>query len=156
MHHLHLQCFFIYYHTYRFTILLLGRRGIFNSLLNSCHTSTLSCLLSTVTSVWQVNISEDYLECVAKQQETLRPFGDVPRDMKMKVIRAFVTARSFIQGLVVSGDVVRKVSQVSVYVCVHVTLEGMQWDTQRDMMSWCERSWDWELKICCLCQSERE
>ncbi|TKS75176.1 Glypican-1 Secreted glypican-1 [Collichthys lucidus] len=32
-----------------------------------------------------VNLSEDYLECVAKQQETLRPFGDVPRDMKAKV-----------------------------------------------------------------------
>ncbi|XP_034035393.1 glypican-1 [Thalassophryne amazonica] len=59
-----------------------------------------------------VNLSEDYLECVSKQQETLRPFGDVPRDMKMKVIRAFVTARSFVQGLVVSGEVVRKVSQV--------------------------------------------
>ncbi|KAG7242308.1 hypothetical protein INR49_023984 [Caranx melampygus] len=58
-------------------------------------------------------LSEDYLECVAKQQETLRPFGDVPRDMKAKVIRAFVTARSFVQGLIVSGEVVRKVSQVS-------------------------------------------
>ncbi|XP_071342544.1 glypican-1 isoform X1 [Trachinotus anak] len=61
----------------------------------------------------QVSLSEDYLECVAKQQETLRPFGDVPRDMKAKVIRAFVTARSFVQGLIVSGEVVRKVSQVS-------------------------------------------
>lgn len=63
----------------------------------------------------QVNLSEDYLECVAKQQETLRPFGDVPRDMKAKVIRAFVTARSFVQGLFVSGEVVRKVSQVCMY-----------------------------------------
>ncbi|XP_070817505.1 glypican-1 [Chaetodon trifascialis] len=60
-----------------------------------------------------VNLSEDYLECVAKQQETLRPFGDIPRDMKAKVIRAFVTARSFVQGLIVSGEVVRRVSQVS-------------------------------------------
>ncbi|KAJ0065465.1 hypothetical protein NL108_010746, partial [Boleophthalmus pectinirostris] len=60
-----------------------------------------------------VILSEDYLECVAKQQETLRPFGDVPRDMKTKVVRAFVTARSFVQGLIVSGDVVRKVSQVA-------------------------------------------
>uniref|UniRef100_H2VD09 Glypican-1 n=1 Tax=Takifugu rubripes TaxID=31033 RepID=H2VD09_TAKRU len=60
-----------------------------------------------------VNLSEDYLECVAKQQATLRPFGDIPRDMRTKVIRAFVTARSFVQGLIVSGDVVRKVSQVS-------------------------------------------
>ncbi|XP_061540524.1 glypican-1-like isoform X1 [Phycodurus eques] len=60
-----------------------------------------------------VTLSEDYLECVAKQQETLRPFGDIPRDMKAKVIRAFVTARSFVQGLIISGEVVRKVSQVS-------------------------------------------
>ncbi|XP_034438211.1 glypican-1-like [Hippoglossus hippoglossus] len=64
----------------------------------------------------EVSLSEDYLECVAKQQETLRPFGDVPRDMKAKVIRAFVTARSFVQGLAVSGEVVRKVSQVSLSV----------------------------------------
>uniref|UniRef100_A0A3B4AB33 Glypican-1 n=1 Tax=Periophthalmus magnuspinnatus TaxID=409849 RepID=A0A3B4AB33_9GOBI len=60
-----------------------------------------------------VALSEDYLECVAKQQETLRPFADVPRDMKTKVVRAFVTARSFVQGLIVSGEVVRKVSQVA-------------------------------------------
>lgn len=40
--------------------------------------------------------------------------------MKTKVIRAFVTARSFIQGLVISGEVVRKVSQVSTRVCVCV------------------------------------
>lgn len=62
----------------------------------------------------QASLSEEYLECVAKQQETLRPFGDIPRDMKAKVIRAFVTARSFVQGLAVSGEVVRRVSQVSV------------------------------------------
>ncbi|KAM7013149.1 glypican-1 [Tautogolabrus adspersus] len=65
------------------------------------------------TAPTDVSLSEDYLECVAKQQETLRPFGEVPRDMKVKVIRAFVTARSFVQGLVISGEVVRKVSQVS-------------------------------------------
>lgn len=65
-----------------------------------------------ISAPTDVNLSEDYLECVAKQQETLRPFGDVPRDMKVKLIRAFVTARSFVQGLIVSADVVKKVSQV--------------------------------------------
>lgn len=55
---------------------------------------------------------EDYLECVSKQIETLRPFGDTPRVMKTMVTRTFVAARSFVQGLAVSGDVVRKVSQV--------------------------------------------
>lgn len=55
---------------------------------------------------------EDYLECVSKQIDTLRPFGDIPRVMKMMVTRTFVAARSFAQGLMVSGEVVRKVSQV--------------------------------------------
>lgn len=60
----------------------------------------------------QYSISEDYLECVSKQIETLRPFGETPRMMKTMVTRTFVATRSFVQGLVVSGEVVRKVSQV--------------------------------------------
>ncbi|KAM6989671.1 glypican-1b [Tautogolabrus adspersus] len=60
----------------------------------------------------QYFIGEDYLECVSKQIETLRPFGESPRAMKTMVTRTFVAARSFVQGLVVSGEVVRKVSQV--------------------------------------------
>ncbi|XP_049602778.2 glypican-1 [Syngnathus scovelli] len=60
----------------------------------------------------QYSIGDEYLECVSKQLETLHPFGEVSRDLKMKVTRTFVAARSFVQGLVVSGEVVRKVSQV--------------------------------------------
>ncbi|KAM9791239.1 glypican-1-like [Syngnathus typhle] len=60
----------------------------------------------------QYSIGDEYLECVSKQLETLHPFGEVPRDLKIKVTRTFVAARSFVQGLVVSGEVVRKVSQV--------------------------------------------
>uniref|UniRef100_A0A8B9KVK1 Glypican-1 n=1 Tax=Astyanax mexicanus TaxID=7994 RepID=A0A8B9KVK1_ASTMX len=59
----------------------------------------------------QFSFGEDYLECVSKQSETLRPFGETPRDFKLKVTRTFVAARSFVQGLVVAGEVVRKVSQ---------------------------------------------
>lgn len=55
---------------------------------------------------------EDYLECVSKQIDTLRPFRDIPRVTKMAVTRAFLAARSFVQGLSVTGEVVRKVSQV--------------------------------------------
>ncbi|XP_061095854.1 glypican-1 [Conger conger] len=60
----------------------------------------------------QYVIGDEYLECVAKQAETLRPFGDVPRDLKLKASRAIIAARSFVQGLTVAGEVVRKVSQV--------------------------------------------
>lgn len=55
---------------------------------------------------------EDYLECVSKQIDILRPFGEIPRQVKNMVTHTFVAARSFVQGLVVSGEVVRKVSQV--------------------------------------------
>ncbi|KAJ8390340.1 hypothetical protein AAFF_G00107340 [Aldrovandia affinis] len=60
----------------------------------------------------QYAIGDEYLECAAKQTEMLRPFGDTPRDLRSKVTRAFFASRSFIQGLVVSGELVRKVSQV--------------------------------------------
>ncbi|KAM4552312.1 glypican-1b [Odontesthes bonariensis] len=60
----------------------------------------------------QYSIGEDYLDCVSKQIETLRPFGDTPRKMTAQVTRTFVATRSFMQGLVISGEVVRKVSQV--------------------------------------------
>lgn len=60
----------------------------------------------------QYTIGEDYLECVYKQIDTLRPFGDTPREMKLKVTRTFVASRSFVQGLMTSEDLVRKVSQV--------------------------------------------
>ncbi|KAJ8274580.1 hypothetical protein COCON_G00092050 [Conger conger] len=60
----------------------------------------------------QYTMGDEYLECATKQAETLRPFGETPRDLKLKVTHAFVAARSFVQGLVTSGEVVRKVSQV--------------------------------------------
>lgn len=55
---------------------------------------------------------EDYLECMSKQIETIDPFGSTPRLMKVIVTQAFVAARSYVQGLVVGGEVIRKVSQV--------------------------------------------
>ncbi|XP_028987313.1 glypican-1b [Betta splendens] len=58
------------------------------------------------------SIGDDYLECVSKQIETLLPFRDIPRVTNMMVTHTFVAARSFVQGLVVGGEVVRKVSQV--------------------------------------------
>lgn len=56
---------------------------------------------------------EDYLECLSKQIETIRPFGETPRKMSGEVTRTLLAARSFLQGLVKSAEVVRKVSQVN-------------------------------------------
>ncbi|KAB5535691.1 hypothetical protein PHYPO_G00120910 [Pangasianodon hypophthalmus] len=70
------------------------------------------------------SMGEDYLDCVAKQAETLHPFGEKVREFKLKVTRTFVAARSFVQGLVVAGEVVRKVSQVPLSVeCVRALMK---------------------------------
>ncbi|KAL2304271.1 hypothetical protein Nmel_013015 [Mimus melanotis] len=58
----------------------------------------------------QYHFTDEYLECVSKYTEQLKPFGDVPRKLKLQVTRAFVAARTFAQGLAVARDVISKVS----------------------------------------------
>nr|XP_021534662.1 glypican-1 [Neomonachus schauinslandi] len=60
----------------------------------------------------QLLLPDDYLDCLGKQADALRPFGEAPRELRMRATRAFVAARAFVQGLGVAGDVVRKVAQV--------------------------------------------
>eukprot|EP00058_Branchiostoma_floridae_P007786 XP_002593274.1 hypothetical protein BRAFLDRAFT_59323 [Branchiostoma floridae] len=60
----------------------------------------------------QYTFDEQYLECVSLNMEELKPFGDVPRKLSIQVKRAFIAARTFVQGLQVGRDVVTKVSQV--------------------------------------------
>nr|XP_055059609.1 glypican-1b [Misgurnus anguillicaudatus] len=72
----------------------------------------------------QYSIEEEYLECVAKQSETLKPFGDTPREMKTRITRTVLAARTFLQGLVVSGEALRKVSQVPLSTeCVRAVMK---------------------------------
>ncbi|XP_061696782.1 glypican-6-like isoform X4 [Syngnathoides biaculeatus] len=61
----------------------------------------------------QYVITEDYLECVSKYTDQLKPFGDVPRKLKAQVTRAFIAARTFVQGLSVGREVAQRVSKVS-------------------------------------------
>ncbi|KAM6178988.1 glypican-1 [Rhynchocyon petersi] len=60
----------------------------------------------------QLQLPDDYLDCLGKQAEALRPFGEAPRELRLRATRAFVAARTFVQGLGVAGEVVRKVAQV--------------------------------------------
>lgn len=61
----------------------------------------------------QYVITEDYLECISKYTDELKPFGDVPRKLKAQVTRAFIAARTFVQGLSVGREVAQRVSKVS-------------------------------------------
>lgn len=61
----------------------------------------------------QYHFTDEYLECVSKYIDQLKPFGDVPRKLKLQVTRAFVAARTFAQGLATARDVINKVSMVN-------------------------------------------
>ncbi|XP_028650645.1 glypican-1-like [Erpetoichthys calabaricus] len=60
----------------------------------------------------QYEISDEYMECAIKNVEEQKPFGEIPREVKVKATRAFIAARSFIQGINMASEVVKKVSQV--------------------------------------------
>uniref|UniRef100_A0A087XJF6 Glypican 6b n=1 Tax=Poecilia formosa TaxID=48698 RepID=A0A087XJF6_POEFO len=61
----------------------------------------------------QYVITEDYLECISKYTDELKPFGDVPKKLKAQVTRAFIAARTFVQGLSVGREVAQRVSKVN-------------------------------------------
>ncbi|KAG7222351.1 hypothetical protein INR49_016306 [Caranx melampygus] len=59
----------------------------------------------------QYHFTDDYLECASKYTDQLKPFGDVPRKLKAQVTRAFIAARTFVQGLMVGREVANRVSK---------------------------------------------
>ncbi|KAF4087401.1 hypothetical protein AMELA_G00095100 [Ameiurus melas] len=61
----------------------------------------------------QYDINDDYMECVNKHMDDLKPFGDVPKKVTSQVSRAFVVARSFVQGLGFGQGVATNASKVN-------------------------------------------
>lgn len=70
----------------------------------------------------QYHFTDDYLECVSKYTDQLKPFGDVPKKLKAQVTRAFIAARTFVQGLMVGREVANRVAKVSRRFPSHFTL----------------------------------
>lgn len=60
----------------------------------------------------QYQFTDDYLECISKYTDQLKPFGDAPRKLKAQVTRAFIAARTFVQGLMVGREVANRVAKV--------------------------------------------
>ncbi|KFO55987.1 Glypican-1, partial [Corvus brachyrhynchos] len=82
------------------------------------------------------NINYEYLDCMVKHAEQHKPFGEVPRDLKVKATRAFIAARSYAQGFLVGSDVVKKVSQVSLsHECTRAIMKLMYCPHCRGMSS---------------------
>lgn len=61
----------------------------------------------------QYEFSDSYMECVSRHTDQLKPFGDVPRKLRLQLTRSFIAVRAFTRGLTLMPDVVRKVSTVS-------------------------------------------
>jgi len=60
----------------------------------------------------QYEFGDAYMECVSRHTEQLQPFGDVPRKLRIQLMRAFVAARTFVRGLALMPEVVSRVSTV--------------------------------------------
>jgi hypothetical protein len=65
----------------------------------------------------QYRFDQSYLNCVTEYMDDLKPFGDVPHILSHQVKRAFVAARTFVQGLAIGRDVINAVSKVSL-ICI--------------------------------------
>ncbi|XP_015270351.1 PREDICTED: glypican-2 [Gekko japonicus] len=61
----------------------------------------------------QYSFPAGYLECVGRQADGLRAFGDSPRQLRMQVTRAFIAARALVQGLATGREVVAQAVQLS-------------------------------------------
>ncbi|OWF36477.1 glypican-6-like [Mizuhopecten yessoensis] len=55
---------------------------------------------------------ETFLRCVTSQMSKLKPFGDTPQQLSLKIKRSFVAARTFVQGLAIGRDVVLEVLKI--------------------------------------------
>ncbi|XP_070537696.1 glypican-6-like [Ptychodera flava] len=60
----------------------------------------------------QYSFDDAYMSCVSEFVDELQPFGDVPHKLSLQINRAFIAARTFVQGLAIGADVAEKVAQV--------------------------------------------
>ncbi|XP_074658464.1 glypican-6-like [Tubulanus polymorphus] len=60
----------------------------------------------------QYQFDQTYLNCVTEFMDKLKPFGDVPQVLSHQVKRAFIAARTFVQGLAVGRGVIEEITKV--------------------------------------------
>uniref|UniRef100_A0A8C1U8S6 Glypican 4 n=1 Tax=Cyprinus carpio TaxID=7962 RepID=A0A8C1U8S6_CYPCA len=72
----------------------------------------------------QYEFNDSYMECVSRHMEQLKPFGDVPRKLRLQLTRSFIAVRMFTRGLALMPEVMGKVSTVSTSPsCVHAAMK---------------------------------
>ena len=61
----------------------------------------------------QYTFDETYLKCVSEKMEELKPFGDIPKKLKIEVQRSFVATRTFVQSMNQAAELFDRISQIS-------------------------------------------
>uniref|UniRef100_A0A8C5PE62 Glypican-2 n=1 Tax=Leptobrachium leishanense TaxID=445787 RepID=A0A8C5PE62_9ANUR len=59
------------------------------------------------------DLSADYMDCAGRRAEELRPFGDIPKQLRLQVTRVLGAARTLVQGLATGGDIVGRAAKAS-------------------------------------------
>ncbi|XP_041350171.1 glypican-6-like [Gigantopelta aegis] len=60
----------------------------------------------------QYDFDDEYMSCVTERMADLKPFGDVPNKLSIQIKRAFIAARTFVQGLAIGRDVIMSVMEI--------------------------------------------
>ena len=60
----------------------------------------------------QYTFDEEYLRCVSEKMEELKPFGDIPKKLKIEVRRSFVATRTFVQSMNGAAEVLTRISDL--------------------------------------------
>ncbi|XP_059143613.1 glypican-6-like [Physella acuta] len=58
------------------------------------------------------NFDDEYLSCITERMNELKPFGEVPMKLSVQIKRAFIAARTFVQGLAIGRDVINNVVEI--------------------------------------------
>ena len=61
----------------------------------------------------QYTFDDAYLACVSEKMEDLKPFGEIPKKLKIEVSRSFVATRTFVQSVTAAADLLDRVSEIS-------------------------------------------
>ncbi|KAL4220516.1 Glypican-6 [Mactra antiquata] len=80
------------------------------NILNNFFKSLLQRMFQLLNGQYQ--FEQEYLNCVTKHMDELKPFGDVPQKLKLQVKRAFIAARTFVQGLAIGRDVILSMERI--------------------------------------------
>nr|CAB3250510.1 glypican-6-like [Phallusia mammillata] len=88
-----------------------GETMLMEEIFDNFFTSLLQKVFKLMNSNYIID--DEYMQCIGDKSNTdgLQPFKGMPRQLSMRVHRAFITARSFIRGLEVGKELAFKVAK---------------------------------------------